>query len=162
MGSGLVTDNNQFRNATSQGLLWTANKAVLYPFQVSLPTFVRKFWFVVGTVAAGNVDMGIYTTDGVRLVSTGTTAATVTAGVQIITLGSAYRLNPGTYMLGFACDSALCDIVGLADNSASALELVGLGWVQAASSFVLPATMTFANYSEVNIYMFGLSTQTVM
>jgi hypothetical protein len=61
-------------------------------------------------VAAGNVDLGVYTESGgtwTRVARTGVTAAAGATALQSIALESAYTLEPGIdYYLTLACDNA--------------------------------------------------------
>ena len=128
----------------SGGGAWpTANKAYFIPYSVGGIVTVRKMFVLNGPTLSGNIDVGIYDRNGVRLVSIGSTAQ---AGVSIIqefditdTL-----LVPGLYYLACAMD-----------NTTGQVEIVGPGLAQGmsmgiaeeASAFPLPATATFAPIS---------------
>lgn len=153
VGSGLCLSLSDLTSATSSRTP-TFNRATFYPFSISLPLTIKLFWLVNGSAVAGNVDLGVYTLDGVKLVSTGAVAQSGTTAIQTLTLGTPYRLNAGSYMMGLSGSSGSARFAGIAITTA--LAPYGLGYAQVASAHPLPATVTFAAYTETQVFNFGL------
>jgi len=108
--------------------------------------------------ASGNVDCGIYTADGTRLVSAGSTAQSGTQTLQVVALGTPLLLEPNTYYIARAQSST----VGTADGLPMLLYGPPMaGAAQMASAFPLPATFTFASESSwttsLGLPLFGIS-----
>ena len=115
-----------------------ANRAVLQPFEITTAYLVEGFgWANAGTVS-GNVDAGIYTLDGVRLMSTGSVAQTGTGTTQIAAI-TPTLLMPGTYYLALAMDNTTGIIASQTWNQSDA-HMVGV--CNVASAFPLPSTLT--------------------
>lgn len=120
----------------------TANLARFWPVFIPEPFVVTKFFWVNGTVS-GNVDMGFYTTDGVRLISTGSTAMSGANAVQTVDVTDTL-IPDGLLYLAMAVDNNTGTFAHAGSVSSSAPEL---GCFQMATAFALPATATFAQAS---------------
>lgn len=83
--------------------VWVANRAKYQPIFTGKPVTVTDIGITV-TTQAGNVDAGIYTMDGIKLVSNGGVACAA-AGVQVIAITDTL-LVPGWYLLAFVSDSS--------------------------------------------------------
>ncbi len=119
----------------------SANRALFIPFQTETPIVIPSMICVNGTAVSGNIDMGIYSVDGRRLTSKGSTAQTGTSTLQRLTFTAPLSLGAGFYFMAFACDNTTATLLrrGLTAQAARAL-----GMFQMATAFVLPATATFA------------------
>ena len=126
--------------STTGGAYPTANVAQFYPIIVRAPFTARSFTWRNGAAVSGNVDMGIYTSTGTRLVSTGSTAQSGTSVLQTATC-TATLIQPGDYYLGFACDNTTSTFGRVAIG---AIPTRSQGIVQMAAAFPLPASATFA------------------
>ena len=70
MGCSIDIVRGAWTNAPG-ALAWaTANKAIYVPHRVTAPILVKRLWFA-GNNATGNVDVGIYTLAGTKIVTTG-------------------------------------------------------------------------------------------
>lgn len=78
----------------------TSNRALFYPFTLPWAYPVRRVFFVNGSAAAGNTDVGIYTSSYRLIYSTGSTAQTVASDVQYVTPATMFWLPAGRYFLG--------------------------------------------------------------
>lgn len=115
-----------------------ANRAILVPCALATPLRVAAAVWRTGSTVSGNADIGIYTPDGVLVVSTGGTAVGGANSTQIWTLGPT-RIAPGWYWLAMSVDNTTCIVT----RQAPALVLVrAAGVVQAGSAYPLPATLT--------------------
>jgi hypothetical protein len=136
---------------------WPANnRAFFVPFSIWEPIAVT-YMFIWNITASGNIDLGIYTIDGTRLASTGSTALSGNNTTQGVALS--LELAPGRYYMGVACSTTGYTA---AIQSTSLVELTRCragGCVQMDTAFPLPATATFAELTSAYVPMFGLSTR---
>lgn len=121
----------------------TANMAVFVPFALEVPITAKQMFLLNGATASGNVDVGIYTADGIRLVSIGSTAQAGINDLQAFNITDTI-LGPGRYYFAVAMDGTAGTILGA---SASATLARAMGYQQMATAFPLPATATFATGS---------------
>lgn len=127
-----------FSNEASRA--WGAvNEALFIPFRISVPIIATKLWVINGTIANGNIDMGIYSWDGTRLVSIGTTVQTGTSVRQVFNIADTL-IGPGLFYLGLALSSASGTVLTRTYNDQLGKAM---GCAMQASAFALPATATF-------------------
>ena len=134
----------------------SANLAIYIPFTIAKPIVVVKLFSYNGATVSGNIDMGIYTADGTRLVSIGSTAQATTSNVQEFDISDTL-LNAGLYYLAVAKNDTTGTLFAVASGSAVA-ALATMGIAQQASAFPLPATATFATASQDYTPLIGLTT----
>lgn len=144
---GIVSpmSTNSIRSGTptltnSVAIAWpSANLAIYVPFRVAdTTTFVKIFW-LNGATIAGNVDVGIYDSEGNRLVSSGSIAHAGASVLQTIDITDT-TLQPGLYYMAMSSDSTTATIQAV---NALAIQLRLAGVYSQASAFPLPATATF-------------------
>lgn len=129
----------------------SANTAYFVPFALGSPFIARKMAFGCGTTAGGNCDVGIYDTEGNRIVSSGATARSASSEV-IVDITDTY-LDRGIYYMAMSHDGTN-NIVFVTPSGTSPVPLQKArlaGVVQMASAYVLPATATFAAVSSAII-----------
>lgn len=143
-------------NGMASGAWPSSNLAILIPFSLSKKILVNALFWVNGATASGNVDAGIYDANGTRLLSTGSTAQSGTSAIQVIST-SATEIGPGLFYLALAMDNTTGTIVRTLSGQSLRNKMAGMA--QAATSFVLPATLTFASVGQDYIPMVGLSTR---
>lgn len=137
----------------------TANRAYLFPFRTERPAIVKQLFWENGAAVSGNVDCGIYTLDGTRIVSTGATAQSGTSTSQVVDITDTL-LGPGLYWCALVMDNT----TGTVMRSVIAERNVqNYGYLFASASYPLPATITLATFSGVNFlpHGYGLSLQDV-
>jgi hypothetical protein len=115
----------------------TANRAYFFPFEIGDTFVARKGFWTTGTTATGNLDMGIYSEGGTRLISSGAVAA-VSGTVQVSDWADT-TLSPGRYWLAFSCSTATFTLICKLPAYGG-----GLGCLIQDTAHVLPATATFA------------------
>lgn len=139
-----VNDINRTAYATVSALngvgatngVWpAANLAIYVPFWVAGPTAVAQLFMSVVT-ASGNIDMAVYNTSFVKLVSSGSIAA---ASPMTVADVSDYVLQRGQYYFGMAADNTTLSV---RRNAAGAQFLRPLGILMQNTAFPLPATAT--------------------
>lgn len=133
-------------------VVWpSANLAVYIPFSLPWSYTVRRVFVGNGATLNGNIDIGIYNSAGARQYSSGSTAQAGTSAIQYITLGSPLVLAAGTYFLAVASNSATATFQMAGTNMPTSGRLAGL--LQQATAFPLPATATFAQWSQTTGYL---------
>lgn len=68
--------------AASSGSWFTNNGVLFFPFEVTEPVVVTKLAWYNGSTASGNVDAGIYTMDGSKIVGLNEVAQSGTSALQ--------------------------------------------------------------------------------
>lgn len=143
-----------FTNAVNfGGLGWPANNLAIYtPLNIPERFIVGRFVSVNGN-ATGNVDLGLYSAAGTRLLSTGTTARA--SGVQYIGVTD-QSFPPGHYYIGMVLSSTGGSVFRTTVNSQYEARMCGM-LQESLGSTVLPATMTPASYAQTDIYCYGFT-----
>lgn len=123
---------------TASAVWSSANRAIFIPLHLPGPVLVKRLFVVNGTVASGNIDVGLYTAGLARIVSAGSTAQTGTSTLQFFDIADT-PLSPGLVYLAVALDNttgttATTSVSGNAQRTG--------GVFQMASAFVLPSTAT--------------------
>lgn len=137
------------------GAAWpAANRAIYIPFELDRPMLVTQMYTINGGTVSGNLDVGIYTADGTRLVNKGSTAQTGATAIQAFDITDTY-LDRGAYFMALAMDNTTGQIFRL--NPGGANDFLVWGGLQQASAFALPATATFAVNTTQYIPFFGLT-----
>lgn len=137
---------------------WPASGLVIFvPFTVPEPVTITKVWWAKGAIA-GNVDAGIYATDGTLLVSAGTTAVSAGANqVQVVDITDT-TLGAGTYYMAMCADTTTTLTIDRVSPAAGICQGLGLleqaGVTLPLSTGASPAT--FAVYTRAFIPRFGL------
>jgi hypothetical protein len=130
--------------ASRTGTAWpSANLAIFVPVVVGTPFTVMRFGVENGTVS-GNLDAGIYTSEGKLIISTGSTAQSGVSQWQSIDVTDTL-IPPGLYYLALALNNGTGQV---ARCGFTALNLRQSGVMQMASAFALPATATFATMAQ--------------
>lgn len=136
------------------GVAWpSANFALFFPFQIDAPVTVRKAFYNVVT-ASGNVDIGIYSFGGIRLVSAGATASV--SGFNLIDIADVL-LDQGRYFMALASSSTQQFLTAGAP-AAPTLQCFG---VKSQSVFPLPGTAAWGDSSNTTTPHFGFNLYTV-
>lgn len=147
-GSGIISQQSTHgalmgTTANPASTAWpAANRAIFVPFRVAISLVVYKLVIGAGATASGNFDVGIYDSQGNKLVSSGATAKGASTE-QVLDITDT-RVGPGLYYLALAADATSNYI-----SMGSTLQMSRLmGIVQMASAYTLPATATFAAMSS--------------
>lgn len=128
-------------SATPASLAYPAsNDAIFVPVTVKQTVLIKRLYSLNGTSANNNIDVGIYTKGGTRVVSSGSTAQSGTNAPQFYDVTD-LTLSPGLYYLAVAMDGTSGTLFRLAPGL-HILQLLGVA--KQATAFALPATATFA------------------
>jgi hypothetical protein len=75
------------QTAANGSAVWgSANRAIYYPVRIPRSQLIARLFWANGATVSGNVDAGVYTETGVRLVSTGSTAQAGTLAIQEVAI----------------------------------------------------------------------------
>jgi hypothetical protein len=131
--------------AMDSGAVGTANRIFILPLILEHDFLVTAFFVVNGATVSGLIDMGIYSAEGWRLFSTGTTFQTGTSVKQTLQI-TAQMLNKGAYYLALGFASASATVRG--KLAASAADLAGIGMLIQDGTMPLPGRLSpIANLS---------------
>lgn len=125
-----------------------ANLAIFVPVRIPFPVTVFKMVVGAGATAAGNFDVGIYDSNGNKLVSSGATAKG--SSVEHIIDVTDTRIGPGVYYLAMSADGTN-NYIMLTPSGTSPVPLQKIrlyGVLEATTSYVLPASVTFSAASS--------------
>lgn len=150
------------KGGSGSGSAWpSANRAIFVPFTTPAPFLVRKVFWLNGSAVSGNADFGLYTRDGTRLMSTGSTAQSGTTTYQTVDVTDLLLL-PGAYYMAFALDNATGQLYRINPNTAALNQLMGSALQN--SAFPLPATATLATVSggSASAPLIGITSRTVV
>lgn len=115
-----------------------ANDAYYIPFQIDAPFTVRSVGVHISTTSSGNIDVGIYSENGTKIWSAGSTAMG-TANLFQLWTPTAFTLAPGRYYMAVGCSNTTgtfrIQSVGEANRS---------GGLLVGTTFALPSDMSGA------------------
>lgn len=136
----------------------SANLAIYVPFRLTRPFIATAIILFNGGTASGNIDLGIYGKDGVKLVSTGSVAQSGTSQIQSVSI-TPTELGVGLFYMAVAMDNATGTIYRVGVNGPVPSIL---GMAEQASAFTLPASATFATSTQGVIPMMGITGRSVI
>jgi hypothetical protein len=128
---------------TASGTFDVANRAYYYPIWLTHSIIVTKLWWQNGGSVADNVDCGLYTDNGVRLVSTGSIAQTGTAVIQSVDIPDT-AIPEGLVYLAFVANSTSGQFRAVGPGSGGLAGGYGASTYLQTAAFPLPAQATFA------------------
>lgn len=132
--------------------VWPAsNDAIFVPMYLNQAVLIQRLYVINGATASGNIDMGIYTEDGARITSIGSTAQSGTNVAQFFNITDLI-LGPGRYYLACAKDDTTGTVFRM---NISILAMQKMGFAKMATAFALPATATFAAVTASYIPIVG-------
>lgn len=151
-------------DAINQGLtlassVWgAANRAMFIPFVIQAPFLVDRLFLINGSAVSGNLDLGIYDINGIRMVSSGSTAQASVSAIQFVNVADT-TLLPGVYYFAIVLDN----ITGTTLNASTVntARLRAMGVLSMASAFPLPATATFAIAADTFLPSMGMTSRSV-
>lgn len=128
-----------------------ANDALLVPFYLHHSVLVKRLYSINGATASGNIDLGIYSQDGARIVSIGSTAQSGTTTIQFFDITDTF-LSPGRYYIAVAMDNTTGTLFR---SNISVARLQALGMAKQATAFALPTSITFATVTALYLPLIG-------
>jgi hypothetical protein len=134
----------------------TADTALYFPIFLPWPYPVKRVFWVNGSTASSNIDVGIYSRGFTRLYSTGSTAQSGASVPQYVTPSSVVWLAPGGYYLALTCSGTTNRLWGVTAFSATNLRAGGV-FMSSHAPGALPATVTPVLNTKASMPMFGIS-----
>jgi hypothetical protein len=129
---------------TRTSVVWpTANLALFVPVPCPGPFIIRRLAWENGSAVSGNVDMGVYTSEGQLVVSTGSTAQAGTSVFQAVNITDTL-IPPGLYYLALVLNNGTGQF---ARGSVSNGAMRALGAYEMASAFALPSSSVRAAWA---------------
>lgn len=131
-----------------------ANRAIYIPFRLVAPFTCAQLWWYNGTIAGPpNVDAGVYTFDGRRLLSTGSTVQSGDSTIQAVDVTDT-TFAPGLYYLALVVS---VNSSGMFRINPAVAALRASGLAQQATALPLPTTATFAANSGGYVPIVGMT-----
>lgn len=131
----------------------TANLAIFTPIFLPYRYPVRNLFVYNFATVAGNVDIGLYTDDLTKIVSSGSVAMAGASTMQFFAVNVV--LDPGCYYIGFTSSSTTATFGAAAIGTATRERYMGL--LQQATALPLPATITPAAVAQARIPQVGFT-----
>lgn len=116
---------------------------------------LRAFW-VNGSTAGGNWDIGVFSADLTKLWNSGSTAGSGASQPQYVTISPSLVLDPGMYYLGLSHDVTTANH-GFGSSSVAAAYLRMSGVLQAASQVPLASAPTGVTTTAIITPLMGLT-----
>jgi hypothetical protein len=129
---------------TGSGVFPVANQAYYYPIWLAHPIVVTTLWWQNGNGIAGNVDCGLYTDNGVRLVSTGSIAQAGSLALQTVDITDT-PVPGGLIYLAFVSNSTSGNFRTVGPGTGGLTPGCSASTYIQTSAFPLPNPATFAS-----------------
>lgn len=144
---------NSAGTPSSSGTWYGANIAAYVPIVIPWQYPLKRFWMWNGSAVAGNIDIGLYSREGAKIVSTGSVAQAGTDQPQYIS--TPYMISPGSYYLAVSSNSGSSRVYVVSAASGASARLAGL--LTQTAAFPLPNTMTPAASTDTAYPLFGMT-----
>jgi hypothetical protein len=141
-----------FLASTGNGTYPAANDAIFIPVKLERPALVKRLFALNGNSLNGNIDMGIYTKDGARIVSIGSTAQAGVVAIQFFDITDTF-LTPNLYYMAVAMNN---NSATLRRFNITAIRQQQFGILRAASAFPLPSSVTFTSVNAAFVPNIGM------
>lgn len=135
-----------------------SNDALMVPFYLNNAVTIKRLWTANGGTASGNIDVGIYSRDSERIVSSGSTAQSGTNGLQFFDVTD-FVLGPGKYYMAVAMDNTTGTLFR---TNTVVVRLLMLGMAKQASAFPLPASITPAPLTAAYLPLIGAEVSSLL
>lgn len=153
--SGLARSAQAFTNPAS--MAWGgANTAAFIPFHLPFPYPVSRVFWCNGSAIVSNIEVGIYTSGGAKLWSSGSVAQAGASNLQFVTVTPTLLLSPGSYYIALTCSGTTNAILGSVGVTAIAGRFVGL-YQQAVAPGALPLSWTPAQWAMIGYPLVGIT-----
>lgn len=127
------------------GATWpTANLAMFVPFILDDTTIVNQFAWMNTASLGGNVDAGVYSEDGTRLVSIGGTAQAGSTQAQVVSITTT-SLDAGRYWMAISKSTATGQFYHISLNGSPTLPRLLMGVKEMSSAYPLPSVATLSD-----------------
>lgn len=135
---------------------WPANNLAVYmPISIPKAFTIARFMIANGSNITGNVDIGIYSDAGTRLLSTGSTVRANASAVQYIGVTDTV-FQAGSYYLALVGSSTTGTYLRSTFSTALRARTFGVLEEQLGAT-TLPSSMTPVAYTRTAVFQFGFS-----
>jgi hypothetical protein len=141
------------------GAFPAANLAIFIPFAITTKINVKNLLSYNGGTISGNIDLGIYDINGIKLTSTGSVAHAGSSSIQATSI-TPITLAPGTYYFAVAMDNGTGQLRRAAFTNVDESQMFGMA--QMGTAFPLPATATISGMGFNYVPVIGLSTRSTV
>lgn len=131
----------------------TANLAIYYPFVLRSAILVTQLWTSNGAASSQTRDVGIFSFDGTKLISSGSTAGSGTTALQLYNVTDT-MIGPGIFYMGMSSSGTTNAFTRMTPSTATRANAFGM--YQQVTAFPLPANATFATVTNAYVPLFGL------
>jgi hypothetical protein len=128
-----------------------SNDALFVPFALKQTVLIKRLYALNGASVSGNIDVGIYSDDGAKITSAGSTAQAGTNVPQFFDITDVV-IGPGRYYLAVAMDNTTGTLFR---TNLSVARCQALGMAKQATAFALPASATFATVTATYLPLIG-------
>lgn len=136
---------------------WPATDRALYlPLTIPWAYPVARVFWANGSTPTGNMDFGLYTVDGGKIITTGKVAQSGASALQYVDVTD-FVLPAGQYYMALANDSATTTSRGWGINNVATEHGRIAGCLQQATASPLPATATFAAWASTGYPLCGIT-----
>lgn len=142
----------------SSGAWPAANDALFIPITIKQSVRVKRIYWWNGNSVSGNLDVGVYTKAGGRIISSGSIAQTGGGTALQFYNPTDFNLSAGIYYLAMAMNNTTGTQLR---QNAGVNNMICLGCAKQASAFALPATATFATVTASYLPFIGLEIGTI-
>jgi hypothetical protein len=129
-----------------------ANLALFIPFSLGEPITALRMYLYNGNIVNGNVDIGIYSEDGTKLVSSGSTVHAGLNNLQEFNITDTI-IGPGIFYMALSFSGNVATVSRF--NLVTMLSSV-VGMAQMENAFPLPANAVFATCAYGFIPIMGI------
>lgn len=137
------------------------NLALAVPFVVHGNYVVKRLWWLNGSAVAGNVDVGVYNSSFVRLISTGATAQAGVDTLQSVDVADT-TIAAGQYFMAIsASNTVTARFGGRAGGSVARLQAAGCS-IMAAGHPLPDPFVPEAVSSQSDVIIFGVTNRTAI
>lgn len=128
----------------------TSNRAFFIPFVVTEPILAQQMGVSNGASVSGNIDVGIYDSQGNKLVTKGSTAQSGTSTEQLFDITDT-PLDRGLYYMAVAMNNGTGTLLFAFPSGTYSYRSLGM-WIM-DTAFALPTTATFASVNSNTLYL---------
>jgi hypothetical protein len=130
-----------------------ANLAIFVPFRLTSPMLVTGVWAFNGATAGGTTSIGVYSKDGIKLLSCASTTQTTINSITTMAISNVI-IGPGLFYMAMS-QSLSTSTYFRSALTAQFSKVVGCATMQTAHP--LPSTATFGTVSGAYIPVFGIT-----
>jgi hypothetical protein len=134
----------------------TADTVLYFPIFLPWAYPVKRLFWVNGSTASSNVEVGVYSRGFTKIYSSGSVAQSGASVPQYHTPASSFWLAPGGYLLALTCSGTTNRLWGFTAMSATNLRSGGV-FMSAHAPGAMPAIVTPVLNTKASFPLFGIT-----